>query len=494
MFSTLKLSVKIWLSIGILILGYCFSVSISHYSSNRIQKGLMVLSEFASTSSDLSQKVNITFSRQIKHYEDGVLLGETDLIEEGHEAFSQVQTALGELMQVKGLSEKTGQKISTSRSRHENFSLSAEKLYTQMSTQEMNDAIAADAQRLSEQKENVKSDLLALSMLIRDDLLSNIDQVVSNSEHQNRLNLMIFLLVVGTSILLIFFLIRHSILAPLYRLLEGLNLASKQVTTISEQVGSASRELAMGANRQAASLEETAASLEEMATMTNRNADNSREANSLVKDAEKMVSAAQDSMDELNTSMSKISGASQQTLDIITNIDEIAFQTNLLALNAAIEAARAGEAGSGFAVVAEEVRNLALRSAEAAKVTSELLNTTDKEIKAGVNLVEKGRSVFKQMVERMEKSGKLVDMISSASADQAQGLDQINSVISEIETVTLQTSRSADESAVASREMGSQADQMNLMLDGLVKLVGLSIVDNQNKYTKTLSPMNKSFL
>jgi methyl-accepting chemotaxis protein len=170
--------------------------------------------------------------------------------------------------------------------------------------------------------------------------------------------------------------------------------------------------------------------------------------------------------------MKEITTASEETSKIIKTIDEIAFQTNLLALNAAVEAARAGEAGAGFAVVAEEVRNLAMRAADAAKNTSGLIEGTVKKIKDGSDLVLKANEAFSEVSISTSKVGELVGEIAAASQEQAQGIDQINKAVTEMDKVTQQTAANAEESASASEEMNAQAEQMKQISVTLVNIIG----------------------
>jgi methyl-accepting chemotaxis protein len=170
--------------------------------------------------------------------------------------------------------------------------------------------------------------------------------------------------------------------------------------------------------------------------------------------------------------MKEISIASEQTAKIIKTIDEIAFQTNLLALNAAVEAARAGEAGAGFAVVAGEVRNLAMRAAEAAKNTAGLLEGTVKKIQSGSNMVSKTNEDFGKVAAGSKKVGGLVGEIAAASREQAQGIEQINIAMAEMDRVVQQNASNAEESAKASEGMNVQAEQMKKFVDHLVVLVG----------------------
>ena len=271
---------------------------------------------------------------------------------------------------------------------------------------------------------------------------------------------------------LLAFFITRGITKPVNRIIEGLNEGADQVASASGQVSSAGQSLAEGASEQASSLEETSSSLEEMSSMTRQNADNANQANTLMKDANQVVKKANDSMQDLITSMQDISKASEETQKIIKTIDEIAFQTNLLALNAAVEAARAGEAGAGFAVVAEEVRNLAMRSAEAAKGTADLIEGTVKKIKDGSDLVTTTNEAFTEVATSASKVGELVGEIAAASNEQAQGIEQINKAVAEMDKVTQQNAANAEESASASEELNAQAEQMKGAVSELVALVG----------------------
>ena len=296
---------------------------------------------------------------------------------------------------------------------------------------------------------------------------------------------LILVLALGTgaviSILLAVFIIR-SITKPISGVITGLQMSAKDVASASGQMSVASQSLAEGASEQAATIEETSSSLEEMSSMTKQNADNSGQANSLMQEANQVVGQANDTMSKLTVSMQDISRASEETSKIIKTIDEIAFQTNLLALNAAVEAARAGEAGAGFAVVADEVRNLAMRAADAAKETAQLIEGTVKKVNQGGSLVTDTNEAFVRVSESASKVGELVGEISAASKEQAEGIDQINRAVIEMDNVIQQNAASAEESSSSAAEMSSQAENMKRYVADLVTIVGGS----RNAQTSTL--------
>ncbi|HSR11196.1 MAG TPA: methyl-accepting chemotaxis protein, partial [Thermodesulfobacteriota bacterium] len=263
-----------------------------------------------------------------------------------------------------------------------------------------------------------------------------------------------------------------SIAGPLNRAIAGLTEGSDQVAAASGQVSAASQALAEGASEQAAGLEETSSSMEEMSSMTKQNADHARQAKAMMGEANEIVDNVNHHMGNMAQAIAEITKSSEETGKIIKTIDEIAFQTNLLALNAAVEAARAGEAGAGFAVVADEVRNLALRASEAAKNTNNLIENTMKAVKNGNDLTLQTQEAFKKNVEIASKIGKLIDEISAASQEQAQGIGQVSNAVAEMDKVIQKNAANAEESASAAEEMNAQAEQMKGVVQELSAIVG----------------------
>jgi methyl-accepting chemotaxis protein len=287
------------------------------------------------------------------------------------------------------------------------------------------------------------------------------------------------------------------ITVPIDQIVSEIQLFTEDVTSASAQVSNASHSVAQETSEQAASLEEAAASLEEISSMTHRSAENADHANDLMNAVVQSLDNANTELGDLTKSMEEILTSSKDAFNIVKSINEIAFQTNLLALNASVEAARAGKAGGGFSIVAEEVRKLAKRAADAANETAVLIECTVEKINNGSELMARTNDAFTHVVDRSSETAALVNDITSTSREQAQQIEHIKEAIAELDYITQQNAMNAENSSSAAEMMNTQSEQMDesvkkmaMLIIGNIKKNGKQkkfnhIADSKNKGSKT---------
>lgn len=288
-------------------------------------------------------------------------------------------------------------------------------------------------------------------------------------------------------VIIAYFLIQ-SITNPIIEITKVISDASGQVVSASEQISSSSISLAEGASQQASSVEEVSATIEESTAINNQNAENAKEADTLAKVATESASKGNNKVKSLMKSMEDINTSSERISKIIRTIDEIAFQTNLLALNAAVEAARAGEHGLGFAVVAEEVKNLAQRSATAAKETATIIEESIEQIKQGNQIARETNEAFADILDKVKKTSNLIGEIAISVNEQAEGMNQISGAMGQIDQVTQQNAANSEEVAASAEELNAQAITMLESIKVIAELVGFNLKDNRHSIT----PINKT--
>ena len=262
----------------------------------------------------------------------------------------------------------------------------------------------------------------------------------------------------------------------------NINSASEQVAAGSKQVSDSSIALSQGAMEQASAIEELTASIEEISAQTKMNAKNATNANEIAERAKMNAENGYGQMKEMQHAVDEINNASTSIYKIIKVIDEIAFQTNILALNAAVEAARAGQHGKGFAVVAEEVRNLAARSAKAAKETTDMIEGSIKKAETGTKIANETAEALNKIVENTVQVADFIAQIAIASNEQSEGIAQINAAVMQVSTVVQTNSATSEESASASEELASQAE----MLKEQVSQFNLKRNSNSSPYNNSV--------
>jgi len=246
----------------------------------------------------------------------------------------------------------------------------------------------------------------------------------------------------------------------LLRIVGQIRTGSETISTASAQIAAGNQDLSSRTEQQASSLEETASSMEELTSTVKQNADNARQANQLAVAASEVAVRGGEVVSQVVSTMDAIQESSKKMSDIISVIDGIAFQTNILALNAAVEAARAGEQGRGFAVVASEVRNLAQRSAAAAKEIKTLIDDSVSKVGSGGKLVHEAGSTMEEVVSSIRRVNDIMSEITAASAEQSAGIEQVNQAIVQMDTVTQQNAALVEEAAAATESMQEQAGRL----------------------------------
>lgn len=313
-----------------------------------------------------------------------------------------------------------------------------------------------------------------------DEATREANQAVSSGR---TLTSLLALIALALGIVLAFFVVR-SVNRVLSESIQELSAGAEQIASAASQVSASSQSLAHGASEQAAALEETSASSEEINSMARKNTDTSRSTAQLLSSSQQKVASANQQLTQMVISMNEISLSSGKISKIIKVIDEIAFQTNILALNAAVEAARAGEAGMGFAVVAEEVRHLAQRSAQAAKDTAALIEDSIARSDEGKGKVDQVATSIYAVTEDTTRVTVMVDQLSMSSEEQSRGIDQISKAILQMEQVTQATAASAEESAAAAEELNVQSSAMKDTVARLQAMVS-------NRQTQVVRPVQK---
>jgi methyl-accepting chemotaxis protein len=252
----------------------------------------------------------------------------------------------------------------------------------------------------------------------------------------------------------------NKLLRDIGGVIGSVRAATDTVSSASQQIAAGTGDLSSRTAAQAAALEQTASSMEELSSTVGQNADNARQANVLARSASEVAVQGGSVVEQVTHTMSSINASSRKIVDIISVIDGIAFQTNILALNAAVEAARAGEQGRGFAVVATEVRNLAQRSAAAAKEIKVLIEDSVEKVGSGTKLVEQAGATMHEVVDSVRRVTDIVGAISAATDEQNAGIAQVHQAITQMDQVTQQNAALVEETAAAAQLLREQADEL----------------------------------
>jgi hypothetical protein len=470
----LNITAKIWLSVGIFVLGYVIAVALGQLEGLSTERTLENASEALFPAAQQSQEIESAFLRSIKGFQDAVLVQDSSGLdranEEGKHAVQGLQTIAG----IAGLSRERASEAEKAASSTGQFLGDAGKIYATVlaNPANMNLEMQDRMRGLATRTDSLKTGLASIKEGISRDLHDQLGTARKRSAQQRWLALIMFGITLAVAGILVNVTIRRAIVGPVLRVIRGVREAADQTAEASEQIAESGRVVARDAQQEASYIEETSASLEEISSTTRANASRAGEADGLMQDAKQTVDRATGAMNDLTASMDVISKSSKQVADVLKSIDDIAFHTNILALNAAVEAARAGEAGAGFSVVADEVRSLAQRAADAARRSADIIERTIADVTRGVELVSLAHGVFDEVSAKIASGSQVVSQIAASSDEQTRGVDHIKEAIARMETVTQSNAANSDKTAEAASTMNDQAQTTRKHLDELVTLVG----------------------
>jgi methyl-accepting chemotaxis protein len=466
--SSLGIRDKMMLCVGSLAAGYLVFFIMIQWTSRTTESHLETVSKSVYPAAFSIEHAQAGFQKLNKDYKDAVLQQDQKALAAADDDAELVSSQLANASDKTAFDPALQAQVADVAKKFASLESRSKSVYTQMV---VTPDAATDAQAqmssLTTDRKEVEQLLLTLSDCIGTKAFqAQLDQVSSSNSRQRTLALLLFLGAVAFGIGTIT-VIEKQVSSPLRDLANRLADGAMQVDSAASEVSNSGASLADGASQQAASLEETSASSHEISAMAQRSSEDCKSTSDLVAMSQKKFDDTNRSMRELVKAMEEISASSDKVIKIIKTIDGIAFQTNILALNAAVEAARAGESGLGFAVVAEEVRNLAQRCAKAAQDTASIVDESIQRSNHGkAKLTEVSTQIMAVTGESLKVKA-LIEQITISSGEQTRGIGQIARAISQIEKITQTSAATAEESAAAAHELKSQSALLNEIVGSL---------------------------
>jgi hypothetical protein len=472
---SLSITGKIWLSVGVFVAGYVVAIFSGQAQSVRTEATLRLTSEALFPAAQAFQQADAAFARSIKGFGDAVMTQDEAKLdraaEDGREAAERLRSA-GAL---KGLTAERGQAARELTESVERFTAEASTIYggAARNPAGITAAVQESMRELAARTSEMESRLKGAREQSANDLHAQLRATQERSEKQRRAALWLFAATLVIAGIIVQFTIRRAIIAPVLRVMQGIEETADRTAQASAGVAKAGQAVARDAGEQATCLTETSSALEEISATTNQNAGRAAEADGLMRKGRQTVETAVRTMEDLAQSMGAISTSSNQVAAVLKSIDEIAFHTNILALNAAVEAARAGESGAGFSVVADEVRALAHRAADAARRSGEIVEATIADVARGVEQAKLARRAFEEVAGTIENSSTVVSEIAASSAEQARGVAHIGEAVSRADAATHSNAANAQDTAENASALTEQVSATRRHIAELVAVMGL---------------------
>jgi len=469
----LNITAKIWLSVGVFILGYVFSTLLSQIQSRSARTSLRITSEALFPAAQRSQEAEAAFQRMMKGFSDAVIMQDASGLGRAAEYGHQAVAALKSVAAIQGLAGKRAQQAGELGNSLDQLLADAQRTYGSVLAGVLTSDTKDQMRALANRNNQTNAILTTTKEQFAADLHQQLSILEQSSARQSTLSLVLFAGTLTFAGVIVHWTIRRSITGPVVRVIGGVQEAADETARSSAQMAQFGAEVSNNAQEQAACIQQTSASLEEISTTTRQNADRAGEADRLMSEAHQTVERAGKAMNDLSSSMNLISKSSSQVASVLKDIDEIAFHTNILSLNAAVEAARAGPAGAGFSVVADEVRSLAHRAADAARNSGAIIERTLGDVSKGVVLVSHAHLAFQEVSAKIAGGARIVSQIAASSSEQAIGIAGIGNAITRIESLTQRNVTNAQQTADGASAMASQVETTHRYLDELVAVVGL---------------------
>jgi methyl-accepting chemotaxis protein len=469
----LNITAKIWLSVGVFILGYVISTALNEFQGAETRATLRTTSEALFPAAQRSQEAEAAFQRMVKGFGDAVVMQDASALDRAAEDGQQVVAALRSVASVPGLSPERSRAASKLAASIEQILGDARGTYGAALAGALTASSQDQMRQLALRIDEGKAALAKTKEQSAADLRQQLSGLSESSARAEVFGLAVFAATLILAGVIVHLTIRRSITGPVIHVIGGVQSAANGTARASAQLAQSGLEVSNNAQEQAACIEETSASLEEISATTQQNADRAKEADRLMQTARQTVDRAAHAMNDLTASMDLISKSSHQVAGVLKDIDEIAFHTNILALNAAVEAARAGQAGAGFSVVADEVRSLAHRAAEAARNSGSIIERTTNDVSKGVELVAHAHAAFQEVSTTIASGTQVVSQIASSSDEQAKGISNIGQAILRIESLTQRNVTNAQQTADGAEEMTAEVENTRRYLNELVAVVGL---------------------